>query len=75
MATVFISLAIESILGSVRRNPFADAPVQLLTEFDELMQDERGFELAITVADFNVRDRLNALIADRAGSTIALRGG
>lgn len=75
MATVFISLAIESILGSVRRNPFADAPVQLLTEFDELMQDERGFELAITVADFNVRDRLNALIADRAGSTIVLRGG
>jgi hypothetical protein len=75
MATVFISLAIESIIGSVRRNPFADAPVQLLTEFDELMQDERGFELAITVADFNVRDRLNALIADRAGSTIVLRGG
>lgn len=75
MATVFISLSINSIVGSVRRNPFADAPVQLLTEFDELMQDERGFELAITVADFNVRDRQNALIVDRAGSTIVLRGG
>lgn len=75
MATVFISLAIESIIGSVRRNPFADDPIQLITEFGELVQDERGFELAITVADFNVRDRLNALIADRAGSTIVLRGG
>ena len=75
MATVFISLAIESIIGSVRRNPFADDPIQLITEFGELVQDERGFELAITVADFNVRDRLNALTADRAGSTIVLRGG
>jgi ABC-type lipopolysaccharide export system ATPase subunit len=75
MATVFISLVIESIIGSVRRNPFADDPIQLITEFGELVQDERGFELAITVADFNVRDRLNALIADRAGSTIVLRGG
>lgn len=75
MATVFIALSIDSIVGSVRRNPFIDDPIQLITESGVLIRTENDFELAITIADYNVRDRLGALITDRAGSTIALRGG
>lgn len=74
MATVFIALSIDSIVGSVRRNPFIDDPIQLITESGVLIRTENEFELAITIADYNVRDRLNALILDRAGSQIALRG-
>ena len=74
MATVFIALSIDSIVGSVRRNPFIDDPIQLITESGVLIRTENEFELAITIADYNVRDRLNALILDRAGSPIALRG-
>ena len=74
MATVFIGLSIDSIVGSVRRNPFVDDPIQLITESGVLIRTEDEFELAITIADYNVRDRLNALIADRAESTIVLRG-
>lgn len=75
MATVFIALSIDSIVGSVRRNPFIDDPIQLITESGVLIRTENDFELAITIADYNVRDRLGALITDRAGSTIVLRGG
>lgn len=75
MATVFIALSIDSIIGSVRRNPFIDDPIQLITESGVLIRTENDFELAITIADYNVRDRLGALITDRAGSTIVLRGG
>jgi hypothetical protein len=74
MATVYINFAISSVLGSVRRNPFVDDPIQLITESGAVIQAESGFELAITIPDYNVRDRLNALIQDRAGSTIVLRG-
>lgn len=74
MATVYINFAISSVLGSVRRNPFVDDPIQLTTESGAVIQAESGFELAITIPDYNVRDRLNALIQDRAGSTIVLRG-
>lgn len=74
MATVFIGLSIDSIVGSVRRNPFVDDPIQLITESGVLIRTEDEFELAITIADYNVRDRLNALILDRAGSPIVLRG-
>ena len=73
MATVFIGLSIDSIVGSVRRNPFVDDPIQLITESGVLIRTGDEFELAITIADYNVRDRLNALITDRAGSTIVLR--
>jgi len=74
VATVFIGLSIDSIVGSVRRNPFVDDPIQLITESGVLIRTEDEFELAITIADYNVRDRLNALILDRAGSPIVLRG-
>jgi hypothetical protein len=74
MSTVYISLSISSLIGSIRRNPYVDDPVQLTTESLALIQTEDGFELAVTVADYNVRDRFNALIQDRAGSTIVLRG-
>lgn len=32
MATVYISLIIDSIIGSVRNDPINDPPVQLVTE-------------------------------------------
>lgn len=74
MATVFIALSIDSIVGSVRRNPFVDDPIQLITESGVLIRTENEYELAITTADYTLKDRANALIKDRAGSTIVLRG-
>ena len=45
MATVYISLIIESIIGSVRSNPPTDAPVQLKTESDAYLLTEGGLQI------------------------------
>lgn len=42
MATVYISLTIESEIGSSRADPINDPPVQLKTESDEFIITEGG---------------------------------
>jgi hypothetical protein len=42
MATVYISLIIESIIGSVRNDPINDPPVQLVTESLAFLTTEGG---------------------------------
>ena len=74
MATVYINVNVSSVIGSVRRNPYVDNPVQLLTEPGLFINTENLFELAITTADFILKDRATVNILDRAGSTITLRG-
>lgn len=74
MATIFINVNVSSVIGSVRRNPYLDDPVQLLTEAGLFINTENLFELAITIADFILKDRATVNILDRAGSTITLRG-
>lgn len=74
MATIFINVNVSSVIGSVRRNPYLDDPVQLLTEAGLFINTENLFELAITTADFILKDRAAVNILDRAGSTINLRG-
>lgn len=74
MATIFINVNLTSVIGSVRRNPYLDDPVQLLTEAGLFINTENLFELAITTADFILKDRAAVNILDRAGSTITLRG-
>lgn len=74
MATIFINVNVSSVIGSVRRNPYIDNPVQLLTEAGLFINTENLFELAITTADFILKDRATVNILDRAGSTITLRG-
>lgn len=74
MATIFINVNLSSVIGSVRRNPYLDDPVQLLTEAGLFINTENLFELAITTADFILKDRAAVNILDRAGSTITLRG-
>lgn len=74
MATVYINVNVSSVIGSVRRNPYVDNPVQLLTEAGLFINTENLFELAITTADFILKDRATVNILDRAGSTITLRG-
>lgn len=74
MATIFINVNVSSVIGSVRRNPYLDDPVQLLTEAGLFINTENLFELAITTADFILKDRAAVNILDRAGSTITLRG-
>ena len=73
MATVYINVNVSSVIGSVRRNPYVDNPVQLLTEAGLFINTENLFELAITTADFILKDRATVNILDRAGSTITLR--
>jgi hypothetical protein len=74
VATIFINVNVSSVIGSVRRNPYLDDPVQLLTEAGLFINTENLFELAITTADFILKDRAAVNILDRAGSTITLRG-
>jgi hypothetical protein len=74
VATVYINVNVSSVIGSVRRNPYVDNPVQLLTEAGLFINTENLFELAITTADFILKDRATVNILDRAGSTITLRG-
>ena len=74
MATVYINVNLSSVIGSIRRNPYLDDPVQLLTESGLFVNTENLFELAVTTADFILKDRATAQILDRAGSTITLRG-
>ena len=74
MAMVYINVNVSSVIGSVRRNPYVDNPVQLLTEAGLFINTENLFELAITTADFILKDRATVNILDRAGSTITLRG-
>lgn len=74
MATVYINVNLSSVIGSIRRNPYLDDPVQLLTEAGLFVNTENLFELAVTTADFILKDRATAQILDRAGSTITLRG-
>lgn len=45
MATVFISLVIESIIGSVRSNPLVDPEVQLTTESSAFLLTEGGLQI------------------------------
>lgn len=45
MATVYISLIIESIIGSVRSNPFVDVEVQLTTESSAFLLTEGGLQI------------------------------
>ena len=42
MATVYISLVIESVIGSVRADPNNDPEVQLKTENDNFIVTEGG---------------------------------
>jgi hypothetical protein len=74
VATVYINVNLSSVIGSIRRNPYLDDPVQLLTESGLFVNTENLFELAVTTADFILKDRATAQILDRAGSTITLRG-
>ena len=45
MATVYISLIIESIIGSVRSNPLTDPEVQLITESSAFLLTEGGLQI------------------------------
>ena len=74
MPTVYIGINFSSVIGSIRRNPYLDDPIQLETEDDRFINTENLFELAVTTANFNLADRSFSLIQDRAGSTIVLRG-
>lgn len=74
MPTVYIGINFSSIIGSIRRNPYIDDPIQILTESGLFLNTENAFELAITTPNFNLADRAGSLIQDRAGSTIVLRG-
>lgn len=73
MPTVYIAINFNSVLGSVRRNPFLDDPIQLLTEDGDFINTQNAFELAITDPDYSIKDRANVQILDRAGSAINMR--
>lgn len=74
MATVYINVNLSSVIGSIRRNPYLDDPVQIITQDGRFINTQNLFELAVTTADFILKDRATAQILDRAGSTITLRG-
>lgn len=73
MSTVYIAINFSSVIGSIRRNPYLDTPIQLLTEDGDFINTENQFELAITDPDFTIRDRASVQILDRAGATINMR--
>jgi len=73
MSTVYIALNINSIVGSIRNNPFIDPPVQLITEGGLVIYTENDFAIIKTDADYTIRDRLDAQILDRNGSIISMR--
>lgn len=74
MATVYINVNLSSVIGSIRRNPYLDDPIQIITQDGRFINTQNLFELAVTTADFILKDRATAQILDRAGSTITLRG-